>query len=59
MWENWAIVKAGYLDNNTVMARVEDFGDRLGKTSVYPQFGHMLDMMMKSDPKALVDGLGI
>ena len=57
--KNWVREKAGSLEDNTDTTRVEYFGDRLGKTSVYPPFGHMLDMMMKSDPKALVDGLGI
>ena len=44
-----------YIGKNTCMARVEDFGDRLGKTSVYPNFVHALDALMGSMPRAVID----
>ena len=36
--EIWATWKVGSLVNNTGTARVEEFGDRLVETTVYPKF---------------------
>ena len=35
--EIWATGKAGSLGNNTGTAKVEEFGDRLVETTVYPK----------------------
>ena len=49
--------KAGSLNNNTGAERVGEFGDRHRKTSVYYKFGNMLDALMGSMPKFLIDEL--
>ena len=53
----WVMGKAGSLGNNTGMERVGEFGDRHRKTSVYYKFGNMLDALMGSMPKFLIDEL--
>ena len=53
----WVMGKAGSLGNTTVMERVVDFGDRLGDTSVYPKFFHLLDSLMIIVSKAQMDEL--
>ena len=45
------------MGNNTGTARVEEFGDRLVETTVYPEFFRMLDAIMGSVSKVLMDEL--
>ena len=49
--------KAGSLGKNTGTSRVGEFGYILGNTSAYPKFSHLLDALMGSFPKALMDEL--
>ena len=51
--------KLGYLDNNIGTARVGEFGYRFRDISVYTKFGHMLDVLMGSVSKLLMDSLSI
>ena len=53
----WLVVKAGYLVNKIGMARVDEFGDILGETSVYTKVGDLLDSLMGSVSKAMMDDL--
>ena len=54
---SWVMGKDGYLGNKTGTERVGEFGDILGETSAYPNFGHLLDALMGSVSKALMDEL--
>ena len=50
----WVTKEAGSLVNKTGMARVGDFCDIIGKTSVYPKFGHLLDALMGRVSKVMM-----
>ena len=49
--------EAGSLENKADMESVGKFGNRLRKIIVYPKFGHMLDALMVSFSKALMNEL--
>ena len=49
--------RRGPLEKNTGTSRVGEFGYILGNTSTYPKFSHLLDALMGSFPKALMDEL--
>ena len=61
MWKNSGDGEGGVgsLGNKKGTARVREFGDRLEETSVYHSFGYLLDALMGSVYKALMDELSI
>ena len=50
----WVTGKVGSLVNKTGTARVGEFGDILGYTSVYTKFLHLLYVLVGSVSKALM-----
>ena len=49
--------KAGSLGSMASTEKVGEFRDRLGDTNVYPKFFHLLDELMESMSKLLMDEL--
>ena len=47
--------KVGSIGNKTGTEMVGEFGDLLGDTSVYPEFVHLLNVLMGSFSKSLID----